>query len=398
MSAPPWRLAARIIGVKALRRSAPLGLALAMAGCGSSGESGAGGHDGGIDAAADAAGSTPGTGASPEDGAATMADEGAPLVDAGPDPCASDGGGQPITLATDPEGPADLQVFGTYVYWSNGSGQIERVPVCGGSVETLGTADKDSVPALLAVDSTQVYFTNESSVGVLGGSAPSTLSLVPPAQASVAIGLSAGFLYVGTAPTAAAGTVGPNSGTVDRAPVSGGGSMELQTSVADPLGHFVFDATDVYWMDYMNAISRMPLGGGAITTLVPGQSSAVTYALAGLAVDGANVYWSEGPATGTSRPTKPTTTSSSVNRMPLAMGAVVTLASGYQFAGLAADAVSAYWLDTYKQEVESVALAGGPVQVLVSSEPAAIGPIVDDHAIYWATTDGRIRRMSKASP
>jgi len=117
-----------------------------------------------------------------------------------------------------------------------------------------------------------------------------------------------------------------------------------------------------------------------------------------LAVDGANVYWSEGPATGTSRPTKPTTTSSSVNRMPLAMGAVVTLASGYQFAGLAADAVSAYWLDTYKQEVESVALAGGPVQVLVSSEPAAIGPIVDDHAIYWATTDGRIRRMSKASP
>jgi hypothetical protein len=107
-------------------------------------------------------------------------------------------------------------------------------------------------------------------------------------------------------------------------------------------------------------------------------------------VDATNLYWCDGPTTNVTA----TSSTSHVYEQPLSGGSATTLATGFQFSGMAADAANLYWLDISAHALQSVSLAGGPVRVLVS-EAVAIGPVLDSLAVYWATTDGRIRRIIK---
>jgi sugar lactone lactonase YvrE len=62
----------------------------------------------------------------------------------------------------------------------------------------------------------------------------------------------------------------------------------------------------------------------------------------------------------------------------------------------AVDDTNVYWFDVFAQEVESAPLDGGTTRVLASSEPAAAGPVVvDDVALVWGDSDGRVRRVAK---
>jgi hypothetical protein len=312
------------------------------------------------------------------------------VSEAGSDPCAPVDGTQPMTVATDPVGIADLQVDGTYVYWADLHGRISRAPVCGGPGTILGMANS-GWPIWMAFDDTWIYVANyASNVEVIpkGGGAASNLALVSDTQQAVAIGVHAGFLYVGTGPYRGGGVpAGPNEGELLRAPLSGDAGVPVAMFIADPVGHLNFDAQNVYWLDISANISRMPVDGGAVSLLVQRPPDSYT---PGFAVDATNLYWSDGPLTNT-----PVTSSSShVYEQPLSGGAATTLATGFQFSGMAADATNLYWLDTSAQAVQSVSLAGGAVQVLVN-EAVAIGPVLDSLAVYWATTDGRIRRIVK---
>ena len=49
------------------------------------------------------------------------------------------GSAEPVTLATGEPNPQDLAIDGTNVYWTNMSGSIKQVPIAGGEVVTLET-------------------------------------------------------------------------------------------------------------------------------------------------------------------------------------------------------------------------------------------------------------------
>jgi hypothetical protein len=87
-----------------------------------------------------------------------------------------------------------------------------------------------------------------------------------------------------------------------------------------------------------------------------------------------------------------------MQRVPISGGAITTLAIGYEFSGMALDACRGYWVDISVDTVNWVSLAGGAMSTVASPESILVGPVVDDNAIYWASASGDILRVSKPSP
>jgi hypothetical protein len=124
------------------------------------------------------------------------------------------------------------------------------------------------------------------------------------------------------------------------------------------------------------------------------------------------VYWTSNSllqAPTPSQPEGPTSTSSYVGHVSIDGGGAGGLAAGWVFLGMAVDGTNAYWLDSYAKAVESVPLNGGATVTLAANErnlvgPAfpdnlpTLGPVIDSRAVYWATSDGRIRKVAKVSP
>ena len=92
---------------------------------------------------------------------------------------------------------------------------------------------------------------------------------------------------------------------------------------------------------------------------------------------------------------QPTSTSSSVGRASLDGGSSANLATGWVFSGLAVDDQNAFWADTHLDEIQSVPKSGGATVTRVTGEAVALGPVVDAHALYWSTQDGRIQKLAK---
>jgi hypothetical protein len=65
-------------------------------------------------------------------------------------------GGAIATLVTNPAGaPSALTVAAGFLYWSDGTGAVNRIPTVGGAVETL--IENQGVVGSLVVDSSGVY-------------------------------------------------------------------------------------------------------------------------------------------------------------------------------------------------------------------------------------------------
>jgi hypothetical protein len=110
--------------------------------------------------------------------------------------------------------------------------------------------------------------------------------------------------------------------------------------------------------------------------------------MAGLAVDGTDVYWAALNAP----------TSTSILKAPLAGGAISTLATGqYGGSGLTVDATHVYWVNNNPNgSIVRSNLDGSALTTLVTAQngPAAIA--VDATSVYWATTAGGT--IMKATP
>ena len=258
---------------------------------------------------------------------------------------------------------ARLAIDATNVYWTTGS-TVMQVPIAGGSATTLASGQQ---PQAIAVDATNVYFSSylfgAALVSVpIGGGTPRTLS---SAFGGKYIAVRAGYVY---------GTLGNGGGatgpSVGKLPTSGGTPISLGSSPG-ALNGLAVDATNVYWATD-SAVMKAPIGGGGTTaTLVSGNGSP-------LAVDANNLYYGFDGLGGSN-------TYGPVLQLPLAGGTPTTLATGlYEVDGIAVDAANVYWSDN-NGSVLRVPIGGGAVTTLAAKQSFGGDVAVDATHVYWIT-------------
>ncbi len=132
------------------------------------------------------------------------------------------------------------------------------------------------------------------------------------------------------------------------------------------------DGANVYWTTEMGgAVMKVPTGGGTPTTLASGQTEPF-----GIAVDGANVYWTaRGDGT--------------VMKVPIAGGTPTPLASAQtEPFGIAVDGANVYWTDNGSGTVMMVPVAGGAPVTLASGQSQPFRIAVDATSVYWTNYGG----------
>jgi hypothetical protein len=271
-----------------------------------------------------------------------------------------------MILASGQSGPAGIAVDGTAVYWvTHQGGTVMKVPRCGGPAVTL--AEGRSEPHSIAVDATSVYWTDYGTgmlmkVPLDGGLA---VTLAMPGRSSQIQGLT----VVGDSVYF---TAFDNVMTV---PTGGGPVTMLASSDAGsgPQGVAV-DTQNVYWTTFVGGtVERAPLaGGGQSLTLAAMQSYPE-----GIALDSANVYWA---------------TSGTVMKVPIGGGQPQTLAlapginpgwGGIDVdTGIAVDGANVYFADYQGRAIKKVPIDGGSA-VVVAKGTYPLGIALDDTYVYW---------------
>src|SRR3989338_6933074 len=184
----------------------------------------------------------------------------------------------PVNLSSGLNSPLRVAVDSTNIYWTenNSSGTVKKVSISGGTVTTL--ASGLSNPADIAVDSTNIYWTEDT--------------------------------------------------TVKKVSISGGTATTLASGLSSP-DNIAVDSSNVYWTEFTatGTVKKVSISGGTVTTLASGLNKPWD-----IAVDSANVYWTENNDSGT------------VKKVSISGGTATTLASGLNYpAGIAVDSTNIYW-------------------------------------------------------
>lgn len=222
-------------------------------------------------------------------------------------------GGAAVTLASEQSYPGAVALDEGFVYFT-ADGEVRKVARDGsGGVVTIASAqtfapELASARSVLAVGGGWVYWatTESTQFGVrraaLDGSTIESFVTTPsPARA---IAPSGATVYVACGSVPGVDVLGA-SGSILAVPASGGAAAVLAKDQADPSA-LVIDDAYAYWTNWgtvvasgvyagESAILRLPLAGGAP------ESVATADAARALALDAADVYWSQSGAASPAR-------------------------------------------------------------------------------------------------
>jgi hypothetical protein len=243
-------------------------------------------------------------------------------------------GGAPVKLSDALGESYAIVVDATHVYWtafdfpSSEGGTVANVPIGGGAITTLASGQSLWGGAQLAKDAKSLYYSvyagaGEAIVSVpLAGGTPTT---VIGSGADAALTTDGTYVYYSD-----------QSGNISRVPVAGGTPTLIHQ---DPhyAATLATDGVNLYWLSHDDAttgsVTQMPAGGGPTIVLAGPYSNPP----AGLAIDRQYVYW---------------TANNAILRVPIGGGAVTTVES----LALRGDAVwpgllavtdrSVVWVDT----------------------------------------------------
>jgi hypothetical protein len=169
-----------------------------------------------------------------------------------------------------------------------------------------------------------------------------------------------------------AGSNGSDGGADDE---GDGGVMTVASEIQEPPWQMVSDGTTLFWLtDNASTLSSMPVGGGAIKTVLPANVGGGL-----LAVDDVNVYIVQHSAV--YRVPKDGSTPSLVSESGVEIGSATTLGT------------RAYWFEvpTFGHfVVKSAPLKGGPASMVAEFEtqPMSGGFAVTTSTIFFGATDG----------
>jgi len=264
-------------------------------------------------------------------------------------------------------GNLNIAIDSNYVYFFEnnytGRGWIEKVPIGGGSISTV--YENAHYPVAIAVDSNSLYWIENDFNGTgalkkipLSGGTPTTLASGINAQYMV---LDTNNIYFVN--TTASGAV------LEKISKDGVTTTPLATnSVSIGSGIYV-DSDYVYFSD--SAIEKVPVNGGAVSTLGAGH-------IRGITSDGTYLYWTEYSGAFGSN--------STVNKMAKTGGSVTVLTSGLNNPiGIATDGINVYWIEFANPGgVKKTSVSGGGAITTFSTYGGTMGIAVDSTNVYWA--------------
>jgi hypothetical protein len=244
-------------------------------------------------------------------------------------------GGTPTTVVAQTEVPFSIAIDAPHLYWSAigsfGAGSVLRVSLSGGAPSTIasGTGLQG-----IALGATSVYWGADSNVLQMPLAGGKATKFATRQNSPYAIAVDAQDIFWTDA--GEYDESDPN-GSIMKASIDGGAPVTLAARRSLP-SSIVVSGSWVYWVDdgTPSALAKVSVNGGTTTTL----ASFEPLTSASLAVDGTNIYWTTyvGPSTTTPG------TSGQIMRMPLGGGAITTLASGQNMPScVAVDATSVYW-------------------------------------------------------
>ncbi len=317
-----------------------------------------------------------------------------PATDAGEDPAETSisnpgcpiAAGTAMTLASDPGTGNAIQVGASDVYWSDGQG-LYAVPICGGATTTLASSPDAAGHAFdvagLAVDAANLYWDTVT----FGPSGPTyALNRMPQAGgatatlATAATGAGGAVVSDGTTVFFASGAdcninfSSCPAGEILAVPVGGGAVTTLVMQQGAPISALALDASNVYFATagqsaFTGSIARVAMTGGAVTTLAAGVGSPLQ-----LLRTGSTLVWRAD-------------TEGAVVAMPVSGGTPTTLTSGQLVAQVITADATTVFIGTVTGVIETVPLDGGALSTLTSTSLHAPGALVVDTSLYWAGSD-----------
>lgn len=205
-------------------------------------------------------------------------------------PLGNDAGQTSIALVSGQVNPLDLAVNDTHVYWvttgaSLGQGAVLRVPLGGGAVTELASAQS---PSAMVLNATHVFWANTAGDGSimsmpLDGAPPTVLTSGQPTPTDLAVDASNVYFLSGR--------------NVFKVSLSGGPASVIATGQSAGWSIAV-DQDTVYWAegDFAQAnglVSKVSVNGGTVTILAQAQRFP-----GALVVDATSLYWGNRVASG----------------------------------------------------------------------------------------------------
>jgi hypothetical protein len=259
------------------------------------------------------------------------------------------------TLASGQDYPSGIAVDSTNVYWTNShSGTVNKVLISGRTAPVI-VASGQGAPYGIAIDSTSVYWGNSSN---------GTVNKLLISEGTVTT-LASG--YPGSIVVDSTSVYWIENETIKKVGINGGTVTTLASGLLYPASIAV-DATSVYWTELIGTIKTVGKDGGTVTTLALGDEPS------GIVVDATSVYWTEYGGC-------------AVKKIGTSGGVVTTLASGLNYpSAIVVDATSVYWAE--RDTIKKVGINGGAVTTLASGQHYPDGITVDSTSVYWSDTEG----------